>query len=64
MVRIVGISDGDRLIFIARVANDRFCQNVEGAAEEDVISRFLNDVDLEMYLDRPYAEREVLDNSE
>ena len=56
MVRIVGISDGDRLIFIVRVANDRFCQNVEGVAEEDIISGFLNDVDLEMYLNRPHAE--------
>ena len=64
MVRIVGISDGDCLIFIARVVNDRFCQNIEGAAKEDVISGFLNDVDLEMYLNRPHAEQEVLDNSE
>ena len=56
MVRIVGISDGNHLIFIAGVANDRFCQNVKGVAKEDVISGFLNDVDLEMYLDCPYAE--------
>ena len=64
MVGIVGISDGDRLIFIARLGNDRFCQNVKGVAKEDVISGFLNDMDLEMYLNCPHAEQEVLDNSE
>lgn len=39
----------DGLILVAVVADDRFCQNVEGAAEKNIISGRANDVNLHVY---------------
>jgi hypothetical protein len=55
----VWIIDGNGLIFIRKVSNDAFCQDVEGAPQEDVIRRRTNDVNLHIERNRAYGEGDI-----
>ena len=43
-VAVDGRLDGDRLIFIRKVGDDRFSDDVEGAAKKDVVRGFSDDM--------------------